>query len=84
MSHTTRAPSRPRPGPDWVVQDVRPYTYWCDGVDTCATCGVDVDLRGDHFGMELIRHLPAGTKRGVERERFTFCSRRCVDEWRHD
>jgi endogenous inhibitor of DNA gyrase (YacG/DUF329 family) len=84
MSHSRRPPSRPRPGPDWHVQDVRPYAYWREGIDTCATCGDDVDLRDDHFGMELFRRLPRSSKRGVERERFSFCSRHCVDEWLDD
>jgi hypothetical protein len=84
MSRIEHPPSRPRPGPDWVVQDVRPYAYWRDGVDTCATCGVDVDLGSDHFGMELLHHLQTGAKRGVERERFAFCSQSCVDAWLRD
>jgi endogenous inhibitor of DNA gyrase (YacG/DUF329 family) len=63
---------------------VSPYRYWRDGVDTCATCGADVDLREDHFGMELLRTVPTASKRGVERERFSFCSRSCVDAWLRD
>jgi hypothetical protein len=84
MSHTKRRVSRPRPGPDWVVQDVRPYASWCEGTEECAACGADVDLRGDHYGMELLRPLSTGGKLGLERERFVFCSERCVADWRHD
>jgi hypothetical protein len=84
MSHTERPISRPRPGPDWVVQDVRPCTAWREGTDECAACGADVNLSGDHYGMELLRQLPTGGKRGLERERFVFCSERCVDAWQRD
>lgn len=83
MSHTKRHVSRPRPGPDWVVQDVRAYAYWRAGVDDCATCGVDVALDDDHYGMELLRHRPTTGKLGLERERFVFCSQECVDAWSH-
>jgi hypothetical protein len=82
MSHTKRRLSRPRPGPDWVVQDVRPYAGWRAGIDECATCGAAVDLDGAHYGMELLRHRPTEGKRGIDRERFVFCSARCVDTWR--
>jgi hypothetical protein len=34
--------------------------------------------------MELLRPLPAGEKRGFERERFVFCSGRCVEVWSRD
>jgi endogenous inhibitor of DNA gyrase (YacG/DUF329 family) len=81
VSHTNRHVARPPLGPDWFVQDVRSYSSWRDGVDDCATCGDDVDLRDDHFGMELFRPLPTAGKRGFERERRTFCSRHCVDVW---
>jgi endogenous inhibitor of DNA gyrase (YacG/DUF329 family) len=50
----------------------------------CAACGADVDLTGAHYGMELLRPDATGEKRSVERERFVFCSARCVDVWRRD
>lgn len=81
MSHTTPSVSRPRPGPDWVVQDVRRVDRWQEGTDECAACGITVDLNADHHGMELFRPLPDGGKRGFERERFVFCSERCVAAW---
>ena len=84
MSHTKRHVARPRPGPDWVVQDVRPDDHWREGTDECAACGAAVDLDGDHYGMELLRPLPAGEKRGFERERFVFCSGQCVEVWSRD
>jgi hypothetical protein len=83
MSHTKRHVSRPPPGPDWVVQDVRSYDYWRPGVVDCATCGVDVALDDGHYGMELFRRRPGRGKLGIERERFVFCSRECVDAWSH-
>jgi hypothetical protein len=85
MSHTKRHVSRPLPGPDWVVQDVRSYDYWRRGADDCAACGVDVALDEGHYGMELLRRRPARAegKLGLERERFVFCSRECVDAWSH-
>lgn len=84
MSHTKRHVARPRPGPDWVVQDVRPYASWREGMTECAACGADVDLTGAHYGMELLRPDATGEKRSVERERFVFCSARCVDVWCRD
>jgi hypothetical protein len=81
MSYTNRHASRPRPGPDWVVQDVRSYTDWCAGVDECAACGVDVDLDDHHYGVELLRQRPTRGKLGLERVRLVFCTRSCVDAW---
>jgi hypothetical protein len=83
MSHTKRHLTRPRPGPDWVVQDVTRYASWREGVDECAACGADVDLSDDHVGMELLRVNSdrAAGKRGLERERFAFCSMACADRW---
>lgn len=81
MSHTKRHVSRPRPGPEWVVQDVSAYAHWRAGVDECAACGIDVALDDDHYGMELFRHRPTQGKLGLERERFVFCSQACVDNW---
>lgn len=81
MSRREYSVSRPRPGPDWFVQDVRSYAYWREGVDACATCGGDVRLDDDHYGMELLRARPDTGKRAHERDRFVFCSTACVDTW---
>jgi endogenous inhibitor of DNA gyrase (YacG/DUF329 family) len=64
-----------------VVQDVRRVDRWREGADECAACGATVDLNDHHHGMELLRRLPDGRKRGIERERFVFCSERCVTHW---
>ena len=84
MSRTSPHVSRPRPGPEWSVQDVRGYEYWQVGVDDCATCGSEVRLDDDHYGMELVRHRPTEGKLGIERQRFVFCSSRCVSRWQHE
>jgi hypothetical protein len=84
MSQTKRRVARPPPGPGWIVQDVRVYDSWREGTDECAACGAPVDLRDEHHGMELLRPLPTGEKRGLERERFVFCSEDCVHVWQED
>jgi hypothetical protein len=33
--------------------------------------------------MELLRPLSTGGKRGLERERFVFCSEGCVHVWHY-
>lgn len=90
MSKCARTARQPKPGPDWSVRDVSRRRDWSDEVGACAYCGTPVDMRGEHYGMELIRESPGSDdststtalKRTFEYERYVFCDAACLEEWR--
>ena len=81
MSHTKRPVARPRPGPQWLVRDVRGYDCWREGQTDCAACSNPVDLSGFHVGIELFRRRTSTGKRLYDRERVVCCSEACANRW---